>query len=193
MKICFATNNVGKKREVESILSSKFELQSLKDIGCMDILPETHFTFEENAIEKAMYVYKNYKIDCFADDSGLEVDALDGAPGVFSARYAGLHSNDQANNELLLKNMEGISNRSARYKVVIALVLKGETTLYKGTVEGKLISFPKGRGGFGYDSLFIPDGFNETFAELPLEIKNTISHRGKAMKLLVEYLNKVHE
>jgi XTP/dITP diphosphohydrolase len=193
MKICFATNNVGKKREVESILSSKFELQSLKDIGCIDILPETHFTFEENAIEKAMYVYKNYKIDCFADDSGLEVDALDGAPGVFSARYAGLHSNDQANNKLLLKNMEGISNRSARYKVIIALVLKGETTLYKGTVEGKLISFPKGKGGFGYDSLFVPDGFNETFAELPLEIKNTISHRGKAMKLLVEYLNKVHE
>ena len=191
MKICFATNNGGKIREVHAMLGQAFEVLSLKDLNCHQELPETHFTFEENALEKAQFVFDNYKFPCFADDSGLVVDVLAGAPGVFSARYAGVHGNDMANNELLLKNLEGITNRKARYEVVIALVMNGFSKTFKGTVEGKILTQPQGIGGFGYDSLFVPDGYDLSFAELSLEIKNQMSHRGRAVRSLVEFLNSI--
>jgi XTP/dITP diphosphohydrolase len=162
---------------------------TLNDIGCHDDIAETGATFSENAAIKSHYVYENYGLNCFGDDSGLEVDALDGAPGVWSARYAGEHGNHEANNAKLIKNLEGIANRSARFVTVISLVWEGREYFFEGTVEGIIRQECAGVKGFGYDPLFHPEGFDKTFAEMSLEEKNRLSHRAKAVEKLAEFLN----
>ncbi|MFN8354088.1 MAG: RdgB/HAM1 family non-canonical purine NTP pyrophosphatase [Spirosomataceae bacterium] len=186
--LCFATNNAHKLYEVQALLGNQFVLKTLKDIGCTEDIAETETTIEGNSLLKAKYIWDNYHVDCFADDSGLEVMALNGVPGVYSARYAGIHHDPAANNQLLLYNMEGITNRQAQFRSVITLILGGNVTQFEGIVTGCIIEQLRGTEGFGYDPLFIPDGFEQTFAEMPLEQKNQISHRGKAVGLLVAYL-----
>lgn len=187
MKICFATHNENKLREINQILSN-FEIVGLNDIGCHEEIPETGTTLEENSKIKAGFVTNNYGIACFADDTGLEVEALDGAPGVYSARYAGSQRDNKANINLLLKNLENHSNKSARFRTVITLNLEGETHQFEGIVNGTIVSELKGEEGFGYDPIFVPDGYDQTFAEMSAEAKNTISHRGRAVAKLVEFL-----
>ena len=203
MRIVFATNNQHKLSEIRSILGDSIEVLSLKDIGCDVDIPETGTTLEENALQKAQYVYDHYHIDCFADDTGLEVDALDGAPGVYSARYAGGVGHDsEANMTRLLKELGNNNNRKARFRTVIALIQKkdvcpcGCTSIkeihkFEGIVEGEIIRERRGGEGFGYDPIFQPDGYNQTFAELGMEIKNHISHRARATQKLAEFLLKV--
>ena len=208
MKIVFATNNQHKLSEIRSILGDSIEVLSLKDIGCDVDIPETGTTLEENALQKAQYVYDHYHISCFADDTGLEVDALDGAPGVYSARYAsmagdsGQMSHDsEANMARLLKELGNNNNRKARFRTVIALIQKkdicpcGCTSIkeihkFEGIVEGEIIRERRGGEGFGYDPIFQPDGYDQTFAELGMEIKNHISHRARATQKLADYLLK---
>ena len=208
MKIVFATNNQHKLDEIRSILGDTIEVLSLKDIGCDVDIPETGQTLEENALQKAQYIYDHYHISVFADDTGLEVDALNGAPGIYSARYAsmeaGAHeaSHDaEANMSRLLRELGENNNRRARFRTVIALILKkdvcpcGCTSIkeihqFEGIVEGQIIKERRGGEGFGYDSIFQPDGYEETFAELGMEIKNHISHRARAVKKLADYLLK---
>ena len=188
MKICFATNNVKKIEEVKAALGSEFEIVSLQDIGCMEELPETGDTLDHNAFQKARFVKSNYGVDCFADDTGLEVDALDGAPGVYSGRFAGEPRSDARNVDLLLEKMEGQTDRKARFRTVIALILEGQEFAFEGVAEGEIIGYQVGSGGFGYDPVFRPEGFHKTFAELSLAEKNEISHRGKAVKGLIAFL-----
>jgi XTP/dITP diphosphohydrolase len=206
MKIVFATNNQHKLSEIRSILGESIEVLSLKDIGCDVDIPETGKTLEENALQKAQYVYDHYHISVFADDTGLEVDALNGAPGIYSARYAsmeaGAHeaSHDaEANMSRLLRELGENNNRRARFRTVIALILKkdvcpcGCTSIkeihqFEGIVEGQIIKERRGGEGFGYDPIFQPDGYEETFAELGMEIKNHISHRARAVKKLADFL-----
>ncbi|MCL6259262.1 non-canonical purine NTP diphosphatase [Aquiflexum sp. TKW24L] len=188
MKICFATNNNKKIEEVKSALGNDFTIVSLEEIGCREELPETGDTLEHNAFQKARYVKDHYGVDCFADDTGLEVAALDGAPGVYSGRFAGEPRSDERNVDLLLSKMEGKENRKARFRTVIALILNGEEHAFDGVAEGEIIHERIGTGGFGYDPIFIPNGFEKTFAELTLVEKNNISHRGKAVKALVNFL-----
>jgi XTP/dITP diphosphohydrolase len=188
MKICFATNNLKKIEEVKAALGSEFEIVSLQDIGCREELPETGDTLEHNAFQKARYVKSNYGVDCFADDTGLEVDALDGAPGVYSGRFAGEPRSDARNVDLLLEKMEGKTDRKARFRTVIALILEGQEYAFEGVAEGEIIGHQVGAGGFGYDPVFRPEGFHQTFAELSLAEKNEISHRGKAVKGLIAFL-----
>ncbi|XLS30446.1 non-canonical purine NTP diphosphatase [Flavobacteriaceae bacterium M23B6Z8] len=188
MELVFATHNQNKLVEVKALLPHSFTILCLTDIGCFEEIEETGKTIEENAIIKANYVTEKYGYDCFADDSGLQVKALDGAPGVYSARYAGEQKNSEDNNRLLLKNMEGVSNRAARFKTVIALNFQDTKVLFQGIINGTIIEEERGTGGFGYDPLFIPEGYDQTFAELPLSIKNSISHRAKAMIQLIDYL-----
>jgi len=188
MKICFATNNKKKIEEVKSALGENFTIVSLEEIGCKEELPETGDTLNHNAFQKARYVKDHYGVDCFADDTGLEVEALDGAPGVYSGRFAGEPRSDERNVDLLLSKMNGIENRSASFKTVIALILNGEEHAFEGIAEGKIIHERTGTGGFGYDPVFVPNGFKKTFAELTLEEKNAISHRGKAVKALADFL-----
>lgn len=188
MKICFATNNKKKIEEVKSALGEDFTIVSLEEIGCREELPETGDTLEHNAFQKARYVKDNYGVDCFADDTGLEVAALDGAPGVYSGRFAGEPRSDERNVDLLLIKMKDQENRKARFKTVIALILNGEEHAFEGIAEGQIIQERIGTGGFGYDPVFVPNGFKKTFAELTLEKKNSISHRGKAVKALVNFL-----
>ena len=191
MQLCFATNNANKLAEVKQLLDSKIELQSLQDISCSVEIPETGNSLQANSLEKAQYVKKHFGINCFADDTGLEVDALQGAPGVYSARYAGEPANSSKNMQLLLQNIEGVSNRSARFRTVVTLLLTDQPPLFfEGLVEGKITESENGKAGFGYDPIFIPEGFNCTFAEMTAEEKNSISHRGKAVQKLVNYLNK---
>ena len=207
MKIVFATNNQHKLSEIRDILGDGFEVLSLKDIGCDVDIPETGQTLDENALQKAQYVYNHYHIDCFADDTGLEVDALDGAPGVYSARYANLEdpsaeSHDaEANMSRLLRELGENNNRKARFRTVIALIQKkdvcpcGCTSIkeihkFEGIVEGEIIRERRGGEGFGYDPIFQPDGYDQTFAELGMEVKNHISHRARATQKLAEYLLK---
>ncbi len=199
MKIIFATNNSHKLSEIRDILGSEIEVLSLRDIQCDTDIPETGKTLEENALQKAQYIYDHYGLSVFADDTGLEVDALDGAPGVYSARYAGGDGHDsEANMTKLLENMNGENNRKARFRTVIALLLKGKTCeqpikhLFEGIVEGTIITERRGGEGFGYDPIFLPEGYDLTFAELGNEIKNTISHRARAVKKLVEFLKISH-
>ena len=199
MKIVFATNNAHKLSEIRSMVSDDIEILSLKDIGCDADIPETGSTFEANSMQKARYIYDHYGMSVFADDSGLEVDALGGAPGVYSARYAGGDGHDsEANMTKLLENMNGENNRKARFRTVIALLLKGKTCeqpikhLFEGIVEGTIITERRGGEGFGYDPIFLPEGYDLTFAELGNEIKNTISHRARAVKKLVEFLKTSH-
>lgn len=188
MKICFATNNAKKIQEVKAALGSEFEIVSLETIGCHEELPETGDTLDHNAFQKARYVFENYGVDCFADDTGLEVDALNGAPGVYSGRFAGEPRSDERNIDLLLERLEGIHNRNARFRTVIALILGGEEYSFEGIAEGEIIEQRSGQGGFGYDPVFKPKSYTQTFAELSMEEKNTISHRGKAVKALIDFL-----
>jgi XTP/dITP diphosphohydrolase len=187
-KLCFATNNAHKLEEIQAILGDSFELLSLKDIDCIEELPETGTTLEANSLEKAKYLYDNYQVNCFADDTGLEVHALWGEPGVYSARYAGTQRSHTDNVNLLLKNLVGIADRTAQFRTVITLIEDGKITQFEGIVEGKIISELRGTGGFGYDPIFIPKGYNRTFAEMSLLEKSEISHRGRAFQKLVEFL-----
>ncbi|MRT17619.1 non-canonical purine NTP diphosphatase [Vitellibacter sp. q18] len=190
MKLVFATHNKNKFTEVKAMLPHHIELLSLNDIGCDEDIPETADTIEGNAILKADYVRKKYNLNCFADDTGLEVKALDGAPGVFSARYAGIAGNSKANMDKLLKNLKGKESRSARFKTAIALHLEHEEVMFLGICEGEITEAPRGSSGFGYDPIFQPKGFDKTFAEMTLTQKSEIGHRGKAMRQLIEYLSK---
>ena len=188
MQLCFATNNSHKLDEISAMLGAEFHLLSLKDISCTEELPETSNTLEGNAIEKAKYVLQNYHVPCFADDTGLEVKSLSGEPGVYSARYAGEQKNAEENINLLLKNLAAKSDRSARFKSVICLAEEGSTQIFEGVINGKIISEKRGTGGFGYDSVFIPDGYAQTFAEMSAELKNKISHRAIAFQKLISFL-----
>ncbi|MDD3079369.1 MAG: non-canonical purine NTP diphosphatase [Paludibacter sp.] len=189
-KLVFATNNSHKLSEVKSILEPVFKIISLAELNCFDDIPETSDTLEGNALIKAEYIYKKYQVDCFADDTGLEVDALNGAPGVYSARYAGDNHDAAANMKKLLQNMEGAANRAARFRTVITLILDGEIYNFEGQVCGHIATEPRGDAGFGYDPIFVPDGYNKSFAELGLDEKNKISHRALAVKSLTEFLLK---
>ncbi len=186
-KIVFATNNAHKLEEVAAMLGEAYEVLSLREIGCEADIPETAETFAGNAMQKARYVKEHYGYDCFADDSGLEVDALDGAPGIYSARYSG--GGSEANMDKLLHNLTGKSDRGAQFRTVIALLIGEETQLFEGIVRGSIIEERRGEAGFGYDPIFVPDGYEQTFAQLGNEVKNRISHRAKAVEQLVRYLN----
>lgn len=187
-KIVFATNNQHKLEEVRSMIGSYFEVLSLRDIDCNEEIPENGSTFEENAISKARYIKDNYGYDCFADDSGLEVKALNNAPGVYSARYAGEPSNSQRNIEKLMREMQGKEERLARFRTCIAYISDREKEIFEGCVEGYIIDTLRGFNGFGYDPLFIPCGYDITFAEMSSDEKNKISHRAIAVQKLIEYL-----
>lgn len=193
MKLVFATNNAHKLQEVRQILGERFEVVGLTDIGCHEDIPETAETLEGNALQKARYVKEHYGLDCFADDTGLEVTALGGAPGVHTARYAelageGSTHDTQANMKLLLKNLENNSDRSARFRTVIALIYQGEEYLFEGIVEGTILTERHGDAGFGYDPVFQPKGYDVTFAEMSPADKNAISHRGRATQKLAQFL-----
>ncbi len=189
MKIVFATNNQNKLIEVRKILGNQFKVLSLEDIGCHDDIPEKGQTLEDNALIKAQYIYNKYNVDCFADDTGLEVDALGGAPGVYSARYAGGPGHDSnANMTKLLHELENNNNRRARFRTVIALIINGKTKTFDGIVNGEIITQRRGGEGFGYDPIFQPEGHNKTFAEMGADVKNQISHRARAVQKLAEYL-----
>jgi XTP/dITP diphosphohydrolase len=189
MKIVFATNNKNKIKEIQSMLPPSIEIISLESIGCHEDIPETADTIEGNAIMKANYVTRKYGYDCFADDTGLEVEALDGEPGVFSARYAGEQKSAEDNMDKLLLNLKDEANRNAQFKTVITLNLKREQYLFTGIASGVITLDKIGDQGFGYDPIFKPEGFQETFAQLSLETKNAISHRGKATQELIAFLN----
>ncbi|HET9570398.1 MAG TPA: non-canonical purine NTP diphosphatase [Bacteroidales bacterium] len=189
-KIVFATNNAHKMGEVSAILDSKFKLIGLKEIGCYDEIPETSDTIEGNALQKANYVWEHYGIDCIADDTGLEVEALNGAPGVYSARYAGEECIAENNIQKLLKELDGVQNRKARFKTVAALILNGRVNLFEGVIYGRILTEKRGQDGFGYDPVFVPDHFNESFAEMTSEQKNSISHRALAFKAFAEFMNR---
>ena len=191
IKIVFATNNKNKIKEVQKLLPTNIELIGLKDIGCEDDIPETQHTIKGNSIQKVNYINSKYNLDCFADDTGLEISALNGDPGVFSARYAGSQRNSKKNIEKVLKNLNNIKNRNARFKTVIALSYKGEILTFEGVCEGVISNEIQGDGGFGYDPIFKPKGINKTFAELSFDEKNKISHRAIAIKKLIDYFNKL--
>lgn len=186
-KLVFATNNAHKTEEVAKILAPNYQVLNLKDINCLVDIPETGSTFAENASLKSTYVFENFGLDCFADDSGLEVEILNNQPGIYSARYSGV-KNDTTNLQLLLKNMEGQTNRKARFKTVISLLKNGENHLFEGIIEGTIRTAPIGTNGFGYDPIFQPNGYDITFAEMDMDEKNRISHRALAMRKLIEFL-----
>ena len=183
-KFVFATNNAHKLEEVTAILGDKIELLSMKDIHCHADIPETADTLEGNALLKARYIFENYNMDCFADDTGLEVEALNGAPGVYSARYAGDAHNSEANMRKLLQDMEGIENRKAQFRTVFALIINGKEHLFEGIVKGEITKHRCGSSGFGYDPVFIPEGYTQTYAEMGNTLKNKISHRALATNKL---------
>lgn len=187
--LVFATNNAHKAREVEQILGANFSVKTLRDIGCTEEIEETEPTLEGNALLKARYVKEKYGYDCFSEDTGLEVEILGGAPGVHTARYAGDDRNPDANIALLLKNLEGKTTRRAQFRTVIALIFNGKETLLEGICEGQIATKKRGEGGWGYDPVFIPDGYEQTFAELGEDIKNKISHRARATERLVSALS----
>lgn len=190
-KLVFATNNAHKLEEIRAILDDKVEVLSLKDIQCDVDIPETADTLEGNAVLKAEYIYRHYGLDCFADDTGLEVEALNGAPGVYSARYAGGEGHDsEANMRKLLAEMEGKTNRKAQFRTAICLIEGGAEHLFEGVVKGEIIEEKRGASGFGYDPVFMPEGYTETFAEMGSEEKNRISHRARAVQALCAYLNR---
>lgn len=191
--LVFASNNAHKLEEVRAILGGKYDIKSLSDIDCHDDIPETGSTFRENALQKAMYVKEHYGLDCFADDSGLQVEALGGEPGVWSARYASLcgrggTNRDEANMDVLLERLSGVEDRRARFSTCIALVRGGEVRYFEGEVRGQIIDERRGGGGFGYDPVFVPEGYEKTFSELGDEVKNRISHRAQAVAALAEFL-----
>ena len=190
MKLVFASNNKNKIQEIQALVPSTIQIVSLEEIGCFEDIPETADTIEGNAILKADYVTKKYGYDCFADDTGLEVEALNGAPGVYSARYAGEQKDANDNMDKLLFELKDKTNRRANFKTVIALNLNGKQNLFTGIINGKIIEEKIGTNGFGYDPIFVADGYEKTFAELSMEEKSTISHRGIAVKQLIEYFTK---
>ncbi len=190
MDLVFATNNKHKLEELQAILGSHFKLLSLNDIGCNEEIPEEQDTLEGNASQKAFYVYNKFGYNCFADDTGLEIDALNGEPGVYSARYAGEDKSAEANMNKVLAKMLKINNRNARFRTVISLVIDGNEVQFEGIVKGKILTEKRGNAGFGYDPIFQPDGFLQTFAEMNLTDKNKISHRGRAVEKLVTFLKK---
>lgn len=197
MKLVFATNNKHKLQELRQIVGDRFEILSLSDIGCNVDIPETGATLDENAMIKARYVKEHYGYDCFADDTGLEVEALGGAPGVYSARYAQICGADaqghdsEANMSVLLERLKGCDNRQARFRTAIALIIGEDAHMFDGIVQGEILEHRAGEGGFGYDPVFRPEGWNITFAEATPEQKNAVSHRGRATAKLVEYLNSI--
>ncbi|MCA0236789.1 MAG: non-canonical purine NTP diphosphatase [Bacteroidetes bacterium] len=184
--LVFATNNAHKAREIESILGPGFQIKTLRDIGCLEDIEETEPTLEGNALLKARYVKERYGYDCFSEDTGLEVTSLDGAPGVHTARYAGPGRDPDDNIQLLLKNLENKSDRSARFRTIIALLYDQQEVLLEGICQGSIATEKRGTGGFGYDPVFVPDGYDHTFAELGDEVKNEISHRARATAKLLE-------
>lgn len=184
----FATHNAHKVDEVRAILPASVELVGLAALGCHDEIPETGNTLRDNALQKVQYIHDRFGIDCFADDTGLEVEALDGAPGVYSARYAGEPADFAKNRAKLLAALTGISNRRAQFRTVVSLILNDKTYFFEGIVTGRIIAEERGVGGFGYDSVFVPDGYDKTFAELPAAVKNSISHRARAMEQLNTFL-----
>jgi XTP/dITP diphosphohydrolase len=188
IQLVFATHNRNKVREVQRLIDPAIQFKSLKDIGCEEDIPETSNTIEGNALQKARYVYEKYGENCFAEDTGLEIEALDGAPGVYTARYAGEDKNDEANIRLVLQELKGEDNRRARFKTVFALIIDGKEYLFEGLAPGQITQEKRGEGGFGYDPIFQPDGYEQTFAELGLEIKNKISHRALAFEQLKAFL-----
>lgn len=188
IKLVFATNNQHKLEEVQKILGPHFELLSLADIGCNEDIPETAPTLEGNASQKSRYVFEKYGFDCFADDTGLEVEALNGQPGVYSARYAGPQRSSADNMKLLLLKMDKIKQRNARFRTVVSLIISGKEILFEGIVNGQILSTPRGDEGFGYDPVFQPDGYNVSFAQMAMDEKNSISHRGRAIEKLTAYL-----
>lgn len=189
MKLVFATNNPHKLQEVSDILKEKVDIINLNDIHCHEDIPETADTLEENALLKAEYIYNNYHLNCFADDTGLEIEALNNEPGVYSARYAGTDKNPEANMMKVLQQLKNQNNRKARFRTVIALIMDGKTYLFEGIVNGTITKAKQGNAGFGYDPIFMPEGYEHTFAELGEEIKNNISHRAIAIKKLCDFLN----
>ena len=191
MKIVFATNNAHKLGEVSQVVGDKFELVTLRECGITEDIPENEPTLEGNALAKARYVYSRTGLNCFADDTGLEVDALDGEPGVRSARYATDGHDDEANKRLLLERMLGVESRAAQFRTAVALILDGKEYLFEGIVRGEIATEEHGEGGFGYDPLFFPEGGDKTFAEMSAEAKNEISHRGRAVRKLAEFLSKL--
>ena len=193
MKLVFATNNKHKLQEVRAIVGNSVEILSLSDIECYDDIPETADTLQGNALIKARHIYEKYGVDCFADDTGLEVDALGSEPGVYSARYAGEECNSENNMQKLLHNLTGKSERSAQFRTVIALIIKGEEKLFNGIVKGTIAEGKMGDSGFGYDPIFIPEGFSESFAQMSSEQKNSISHRYRATEQLGNYLKEKYD
>lgn len=193
MKLVFATNNKHKLEEISRLLQGKQEIVSLEEIGCHDDIPEDHDTLEGNALQKARYVKEHFGYDCFADDTGLEIEVLDNRPGVYSARYAGPAKDAVDNMKKVLAEMEGISNRKACFRTVIALILNGEEHIFEGRVDGEILTHKQGEAGFGYDPIFRPVGFKTSFAEMPMDEKNQISHRGRATQKLCEFLRMKNE
>lgn len=188
MKIVFATNNAHKLDEVRQVVGDKFTLVSLRECGIVEDIPENEPTLEGNALAKARYIYERTGADCFADDTGLEVDALGGEPGVRSARYATDGHDDEANKRLLLERLQGVENRAAQFRTAVALIMGGKEYLFEGIVRGRIATEQHGEGGFGYDPLFVPEGYDRTFAQMSAEEKNAISHRGRAVRKLAEFL-----
>ena len=189
INLIFATSNQNKVLEIQKILPKKFNIKSLKDLNYFEDVPENENTIEGNAIFKAKYIYEKFNINVFADDTGLEVEALNGEPGVHSARYAGTTRSSEKNIKKLLKNLKNIKNRNARFKTVIALIINNKLHIFSGIVEGYILDSPKGNNGFGYDPIFCPNGFDKSFAELTLKEKNLISHRSFAMKKLIDFIS----
>jgi XTP/dITP diphosphohydrolase len=189
MKLVFATNNQHKLHEISHLLDGSFELLCLNDINCTEDIPENQDTIEGNASEKSFYIWNKYGLNCFADDTGLEIEALNGEPGVYSARYAGEEKSAEKNIELVLQKLAKIKNRKARFKTVISLVIDGREVQFEGIVNGQILEEKRGKTGFGYDPIFQPEESDLSFAEMPLEEKNKISHRGRAVQKLVEYLS----
>lgn len=193
MKLVFATNNEHKINEIREMLSDKFILVSLDQIGCYDDIPETSETIEENASQKARYIYDKYGLNCFADDTGLEVEALNMEPGIYSARYAGPQRSSEDNIDKLIRELDKINNRKARFRTVISLIIDGKETLFEGIVNGSILKERKGKKGFGYDPVFQPEGYSLSFAEMDLNEKNKISHRGQAIAKLTSFLTNLEE
>lgn len=188
MELVFATNNQHKLNEIQALLGETIQVLCLNDINCDEDIPETGETLEANALQKSEYIYRRYGVNCFADDTGLEIDALNGEPGVYSARYAGEEKNAEANMEKVLKNLNGQKNRKAKFRTVISLMMDGVEYQFEGVVEGEILESGSGSEGFGYDPIFKPDGYQESFAEMDMSLKNKISHRGRAIVKLIDFL-----
>ncbi len=193
MELIMATQNKNKVKEINALLPASIQVKTLEEIGCLEEIPETQETLEGNAFQKAQFVADKYGVNCFADDTGLEIDALKGEPGVYSARYAGPEKKADDNMNLVLNKLEGVADRKARFRTVIALIIDGVETVFEGIAEGEITKEKSGQEGFGYDPIFRPTGYKETFSELTMKEKNEISHRGRAVKKLVEHLLKLQE